>query len=322
MKTTFLKTVAVVMVMSLVLISLTACGGNDDDQAVSFPEREIEFIVPWAPGGGSDIEMRIAAEHAQKYLDENFVIINLPGVGGTVGLEELKEKEPNGYHVGMVHEGLLVAHHSGITEINYDDFDPVASMSASDQYLAVATHLGVDTLEEFVAYANENTIRFGGTLAGIPRVWVEQIARALEIDYNMVGYEGLGEAITALAGGHIDAAVIDYAGGSEFVEAGNFKFIAIGTSERSEKAPDVETFVENGYDVTMSIHRGIVAPKGTPPEIIAILAEAFEQAAADPEYIEAIGNVGADISFMAADEYLEHFQRQDQIISEIIADIF
>ncbi len=322
MKRNAWKKMALATGVSAVAFGLAACGEEDSGAAVeNYPEREVEMIIPWAPGGGSDIEGRLVAEHAGNHFDQSFVVINSPGVGGTVGLEELTEREADGYSIGQVHEGLLVAHHTDITPINYDSFEPIASMSASDQILAVSNDLGIDSLEEFVEYGKENEVRFGGTVAGIPRVWVEQLGRALEINYNLVGYEGLSEAIQALAGGHIDAAIVDYSSANEFVEAGHMKFLAIGTSERIERLPDVPTFVESGYDVTMSINRGYVAPEGTDPAIIEKLAASFEETANDPAYIEAVQNVGTEVDFMGPEEYRTHLEEQDEIISEIVQDL-
>ena len=315
-----IKKLASLVGLTLLTVSLAACGGKETT-VENYPSREIQMVIPWGPGGGSDIEGRIVIEHVQNSLDSGIVPVNLPGVGGTVGLMELEEEASNGYHLGQIHEGLIVAHHSDITPINFDSFEPIASMSATDQILAVSSHLDITTLEEFVEYGKNGEVRFGGTVAGIPRVWIEQMVRELEINHNLVGYEGLTEAIQALAGGHVDAVIVDYASAQDFVKAGYMNFIAIGTDERVAAAPDVPTFVENGYDLLFGINRGYVAPKDTPQEIIEVLAKAFEKAANDPAYVEAIRNVGSDVAFMGPQEYREHLERQDAIIKEIIEEI-
>lgn len=317
---TFKKTM-MTAAFALTAMGLAACGEESSGSAETYPEREIELTIPWSPGGGSDIEGRLVAQHTEQNLDTSLVVINSPGVGGTVGLEELAEKEAEGYNIGQIHEGLLVAHHTDITTINYDTFIPIAAMSSSDQILAVPSDFEADTLEEFVAYGKDNEIRFGGTVAGIPRVWVEQLGNALEINYNLVGYEGLSEAIQALSGGHIDAAIVDYSSANEFVEAGLMKFIAIGTNERVENLPDVPTFQEEGYDINMSINRGYVAPEGTDPAIIEELAAAFEATAENQEYIDAVNNVGSSVNYMGPDEYREYLGEQNELISEIVSEI-
>nr|WP_236782445.1 tripartite tricarboxylate transporter substrate binding protein [Allobacillus saliphilus] len=279
------------------------------------------MTIPWSPGGGSDIEGRFVAEHAAEYIGEDIVPVNVPGVGGTVGLEDLTKKDADGYNIGQIHEGLLVAHHSDVTEINYDSFEPIASMSSSDQILAVSTDMGVETLEELVEYGQNNTIQFGGTVAGIPRVWVEQMAKELDVQHNLVGYEGISEAIQALAGGHIDAAIVDYKSGIDFVKADEINFVAIGTTERIETAPDLPTFQEKGYDITMGINRGYVAPEGTPEEIVEQLEKALEETSKDEDYVEAVQNAGSSVNFMGTEEYKEYLDKQDKIISDVIEEV-
>ncbi|WP_196493720.1 tripartite tricarboxylate transporter substrate binding protein [Ornithinibacillus caprae] len=312
------------LVVFLILISgsmiLASCG-NEANSTENYPNREIEMVIPWDPGGGSDIEGRVVVEHVEEALNQSMVVVNIPGVGGTIGAEELLEKDPNGYHIGQIHDGHLVAHHTGVTEVNYDDFEPIASMTASNQILAVSSEMNVDSLEEFVEYGKDNQINFGGTVSGIPRVWVEQIGTELGIKYNLVGYEGLGEAIQALAGAHVDAVIVDYPSAIEFVEAGHMKFIAIGTEEREDKLSDVPTFKESGYDILMGINRGYVAPGGTDPEIIQILSEKFEEVASSDDFIEDVENLGASVNFMNHEDYADYLENQNKVIEEITADI-
>ncbi|PAV30776.1 hypothetical protein CIL05_03370 [Virgibacillus profundi] len=311
--------VGFLLITSIVMV-LAACGA-EEESAENYPDREIEMVIPWDPGGGSDIEGRVVVDHVSEAMDESMVVVNIPGVGGTIGAEELLQEEANGYHLGQIHEGHLVAHHSGITDVNYDDFVPIASMSSSDQILTVSSELGVDSLEEFVEYGQENQINFGGTVSGIPRVWVEQIGKALDINYNLVGYEGLGEAVQALAGGHVDAVIADYPSAAEFVEAGHMKFLAIGTKERTDSLPDIPTFVESGYDITMGINRGYVAPAGTDQKIIDLLSEKFEEVAKSDAFIEEIEVLGAGVNFMDHEEYSAYLDEQNKIIEETIAEI-
>ncbi|PKR77859.1 tripartite tricarboxylate transporter substrate binding protein [Halalkalibacillus sediminis] len=315
------KLLIVSIILGLLSVALVACGGGDEESADNYPDREVEMVIPWSPGGGSDTEGRVVVDHLSEAIEQDMVVVNLPGVGGTVGMEELSEKEANGYHLGQIHEGHLVAHHSGVSDINYDDFEPIASMSSSDQILAVSSEMGVDSLEEFVEYGQSEEIDFGGTVSGIPRVWVEQLGGELDINYNLVGYEGLGEAIQALAGGHIDAAIVDYPSAIEFVEAGHMKFIAVGTEERKDSLPDVPTFVESDYDLTMGINRGYVAPAGTDEEIIDYLGEKLEEVANSDAYIKEVQKIGASVNFMGPEEYSDYLDNQNEVIEDIVSNI-
>ncbi|MFA1821505.1 Bug family tripartite tricarboxylate transporter substrate binding protein [Virgibacillus oceani] len=307
------------LIVSSLLLFLAACG--NDDSAENYPNREIETIIPWDPGGGSDLEGRIVTDYASEEIGEEMVVVNVPGVGGTVGAEELLEKDANGYHIGQIHDGHLVAHHSGVTDINYDDFEPIASMTTSYQIIAVSSETGIESLEDFVEYGQENEINFGGTVSGIPRVWLEQVGQELDIAYNLVGYEGMGEAVQALAGGHVEAVIVDYPSTIEFVEAGHMNYIAVGTEERLDHLPDVPTFTEAGYDVTFGLNRGYVAPEGTDPEIIAYLSEQFEEIAQDEAFIEEVNSLGVGVNFMNQEEYTDYLDEQNTIIEQTISEL-
>ena len=117
--------------------------------AADYPERPVEFIVPWSPGGGSDTLMRLIANNIEPFLGAEMPIINMPGVGGTVGLREASRRAADGYTISQVHEGLLVASQIGLTELKWNDFEPIALMTSSPQYLVVNGKAPYQTFEEF-----------------------------------------------------------------------------------------------------------------------------------------------------------------------------
>lgn len=302
--------------LTVVLVAAVMSAGSAQD----YPERPVQFIVPWSPGGGSDVLMRLVSNHVQPYLGAELPIINMPGVSGTVGLLEASQRRPNGYTVAQVHEGLLVAHHTGITPLNWDDFDPVASMTSSPQFLVVNASSPWQTFEEFVehAKANPGEIRMGVTLGGIPHVHAAMIEEAAEIEFRYVGHEGTGERIRAVVGNNIDAAIGDIASALEFVRNGDLRFLATGSTERLPQTPEVPTLQELGYDLELSVNRGIVAPKGTPEERIAVLEEAFRNLAEDEEFIASINRAGgAEVVFRDSDAFGEYLARLDAAIERL-----
>ena len=145
--------------------------------AADYPDHPVEFIVPWSPGGGSDTLMRLIAGNIAPYLGTEMPIINMPGVGGTVGLREASRRANDGYTISQVHEGLLVATETGITDLAWDDFEPIALMTASPQYLVVHPTEDYADFEEFVAYAKEHPgeITMGVTLGGVPHLHAAMI---------------------------------------------------------------------------------------------------------------------------------------------------
>ncbi|KAA0015866.1 tripartite tricarboxylate transporter substrate binding protein [Salinicola corii] len=309
-----------------VIASLTlglAAGGLAVSQAVQaddYPDHAIEFIVPWSPGGGSDALMRIISNAAQETFGEPMPVINMPGVSGTIGLKELAQKDPDGYTVGQIHEGLMAANATGLTTLNWDDFQPIASLASSPQYLVVNADSDWKTFEEFAEYAKAHPgeIRVGATLGGIPHVHAAMIEDAIGAQFRYVGFEGTGARIRSLVGGHIDASIGDISSSLEFVKNGDLRFLAVGSKERLKQTPDVPTFKELGYDnLNLSINRGIVAPKGIDPAKVETLAQGFETMSQNPEFISRVNKAGAEVEFMGPQAYADYLADVDGTIKRL-----
>lgn len=292
--------------------------------AQDYPERSVEFIVPWSPGGGSDTLMRLIAGNIEPHLGVDLPIINMPGVGGTVGLREASRRKADGYTISQVHEGLLVATETGITDLSWDDFDPIALMTASPQYLVVHPTEDYGNFEEFVSYAKENPgeITIGVTLGGVPHLHAAMIEQAFDIQFSYVGYEGTGERVRALVGGNLDAAIGDISSSLQFVENGDLEFLAVGSPERVEDTSDVPTFMELGADLELNVTRGIVMPKGAPQEARDKMEAALEALSKDEAYIEQTKNAGASVMFRGQDGYRAYLEKLDATVtslSEVLA---
>lgn len=291
--------------------------------AQSYPDRPVEFIVPWSPGGGSDTLMRIVSNNAEEHLGQPLPVINMPGVSGTTGLQEADRRDPDGYTVAQIHEGLPVASKTGLTDLTWDAFDPIALMTSSPQYLVVGADSEWQTFEEFAAFAQENpgAVRMGVTLGGVPHLHAAMIEEATDAEFSYVGYEGTGERIRALVGGNLDAAIGDIASAGEFVENGDLRFLAVGAAERVEAAPDVPTFQELGHDLELTVTRGIVMPKGAPEDVRAAFEGAMEALAADEAYVEQTSNAGAEVDFRGQDAYREYLEALDADIDRLVGRI-
>lgn len=279
-----------------------------------YPDKPVEFIVPWSPGGGSDTLMRLVANYAETYLGQPMPVINMPGVSGTTGLKELTKREADGYTVGQVHEGLMVAHHTGLTSNNWDDFTPIAAVTQSPQYLTVKGDAPYTTYQEFVDYAKEHPgeVRFGVTLGGVPHVHAAMMEDAEGLQFRYVGFEGTGDRIRALVGGHIDAAIGDISSSGEFVKNGDLRFLAVGSEERQEEMPDVPTFAELGHpELKLNIIRGIVGPKGMAEDRVTVLADAFKAMSEDEDFTKGVNSAGASVVYQGPEEFSDYLQQTD-----------
>lgn len=287
--------------------------------AADYPDHPVEFIVPWSPGGGSDTLMRLIAGNIAPYLGTEMPIINMPGVGGTVGLREASRRANDGYTISQVHEGLLVATETGITDLAWDDFEPIALMTASPQYLVVHPTEDYADFEEFVAYAKEHPgeITMGVTLGGVPHLHAAMIEQAYDLQFQYVGYEGTGERVRALVGGNLDAAIGDISSSKQFVDNGDLQFLAVGASERVDEAPEVPTFAELGADLELQVTRGIVMPKGAPQEARDKMEAALEELSKDETYIEQTNNAGASVMFRGQEEYRAYLAKLDETVKSL-----
>ncbi|GHB20637.1 Bug family tripartite tricarboxylate transporter substrate binding protein [Salinicola rhizosphaerae] len=289
-------------------------------QAADYPDHPIEFIVPWSPGGGSDTLMRIISNAADEFVGQPMPVINMPGVSGTLGLKELDQRDPDGYTVGQIHEGLMAANATGLTQLNWDDFQPIASLASSPQYLVVNADSGWKTFDDFAKYAKAHPgdIRVGATLGGIPHVHAAMIEDAIGAKFRYVGYEGTGARIRGLVGGHIDAAIGDISSSLEFVKNGDLRFLAVGSQQRVDATPDVPTFKELGYDnLNLSVNRGIVAPKGIDDAKVKTLAADFEAMSQDPDFIEKMRRAGAQVEFMGPQAYADYLAGVDATVKRL-----
>ncbi|MBO6579193.1 MAG: tripartite tricarboxylate transporter substrate binding protein [Thalassospira sp.] len=289
-------------------------------QAQDYPEKPIEFIVPWGPGGGSDTLMRIVAMGLSEVTGQAVPIVNMPGVGGTVGLAEFAKRPADGYTISQIHEGLFTANKLGITELSYKNFIPVALVTSSPQYLVLSKNDNFSNLEELKAYAaaNPGAVRAGVTLGGVPHLHMAMIEEALGVQFSYVGFRDTGERIRAAVGGNVDIVIGDVASASEFVKNGDLIFAGVGTEERTSEEPDVPTMAEQGYDLSMAVTRGVVLPAGTPDEIVEALDAALEKAMSLPDIREKMTNAGSADIYLGHEAYKAYLDKLDGEVDKVV----
>ncbi|NIZ63460.1 tripartite tricarboxylate transporter substrate binding protein [Sedimentitalea sp. CY04] len=289
--------------------------------AQDYPERAVEFIVPWSPGGGSDTLMRLVSANIEPHLGVEMPIINMPGVGGTVGLREASRRTADGYTISQVHEGLLMATLIGLTELTWDSFEPIALMTASPQFLIAQPTENYANFEEFVEYAkaHPNELTMGVTLGGLPHLFAAMIEQAYDLQFKYVGYEGTGERVRAIVGGNLDVAIGDVASSIEFSKNGDLVFLAAGSGDRHPALPGVPTFREQGQDLLLTVTRGIVMPKGTPAAERDAMEAALQKLSQDATYVEQTNNVGSQVTFMGQDEYRSYLSNLNDTVKSLAA---
>ena len=259
--------------------------------AQSFPTQPIRLICPWPPGGGADTQMRALAVAASKVFGQQVVIENRPGAVGTLGPTTLLSARPDGYSLSQATNALY--RQPFIAKTPYDpakDFTFVLGVTAFSFGLAVRAESPWRTLEAFVehARANPGKVTFGTFGIGSPpHTAMDRIAARNRVELVHVPFKGTADGMAALRGGHLDA-IADGTGFAPFVDAGQFRLLAVFGERRLRRWPDVPTLRELGYDIVETSPWGIIGPRGIEPAVVRTLHDGFRRAMDDPEFLKVL----------------------------------
>ncbi|MCT9117617.1 tripartite tricarboxylate transporter substrate binding protein [Cupriavidus gilardii] len=255
-------------------------------QGGTYPSRPIELIVPFAAGGGTDVLARAFAEAARKHLPQNLVILNKSGASGAVGWADLVSAKPDGYRLAVITVELTMIPHLGLAKFTADDMTPVARLNADPATIAVRADSPFTTIEAFLAAARKqpDSMRVGnagpGSLGHLSAAALEDKAG---VRLNHVPFRGANPAVLDLLGGHIEAVAVTPVEVATYVAAGKIRPLAVMSEQRIKAGwENVPTLRERNVDLVIHGWRGIAAPKGTPPEVVARLGSAIAKTMQDP----------------------------------------
>jgi tripartite-type tricarboxylate transporter receptor subunit TctC len=303
------------------LVAILALGLAAQARA-QYPERPIKLIVPWAAGGDTDNIFRPFAPLLQKHIGQTVVIANVGGASGTVGAREAKAAPPDGYTVYAVHDYIHSTYYSGLSDVNYWDFEPICLISATPSVLTASAKTPWHDWKGLVEDAKKRPgqITVGATLGSTSHFFPALVEKAAGIKFKYVSYDGLAPRMNALLGGHIDLTDSNLTQKGK-VEAGLLRFIAIASEKRNAEMPDVPTLKELGVNVTYEVSRGLLVPKGTPQPVRTKLEQACIKAAAEPEYAEAMKKQGTRAEHLDAKAYGEFLKKNDAENKQITAEL-
>jgi tripartite-type tricarboxylate transporter receptor subunit TctC len=293
-------------------------------QAADFPTKEVQIIIPWAAGGATDLIFRALAATTGKYLGQAVVVVNRPGGAGAVGYTECMKAPPDGYTLVSAITPLTILPHQVTTAFTYKSFEPVINVVRDPGMFLVRSDAAWKSLNEFVDYAKKNPdmITVGNSGAG---GGVHLIALAFEktagVKFNHIPFAGGGPSVTALLGGHINAVSVSPPEGIEHVKAGKLKIIALFADKRFELFPDVPTVKEQGIDFVMGQWRGLGAPKGTPPDVIKKLHDAFKQGMDDPVFQKTAKDMVVNLSYLGPEAFGKLMASDDEYYAKLVKEI-
>lgn len=275
-------------------------------QAPGFPARPIKLIVAFPAGGPTDITMRALADNASKIFGQPVIIDNKPGAGGTLPAQQLQTSPADGYTLAQIPLGVFRLPYT--TKINWDPVKDIAYVLNVTGYafgIVVPADSPFKTWADFVAYAKANPGRltYGstGTLTS-PHLTTELIAQKAGIELQHIPYKGSADLMLAVLSGQLMAAA-DSTGFAPQVAAGKLRVLNTWGDKRLDKFPDAPTLKELGYDLVQNSPFGIGAPRGTPPEVVKQLHDAFKKAMEEPSYVSALSRYDMLPNYMGSADY-------------------
>jgi tripartite-type tricarboxylate transporter receptor subunit TctC len=288
----------------------------------AYPDRPVKLIVPWAAGGDTDNIFRPFGQPFQKALGATVVIANVSGASGTVGAREAKGSPPDGYTLYAVHDYIHSTYYTGVSDVAYTDFEPVCLISSTPSVLTASPKTKWSSWGELLgdAKARPGQITVGATLGSTSHFFPALIEKAAGIKFKYVSYEGLAPRMNAILGGHIDLTDSNLTQKGK-VDAGQLRFLGIATEKRSPEMPNVPTLKELGVNVVFSVERGIMAPKGTPADVLAKIEGACTQAINDPAFADSMKKQGTDVRYLDRKGYAEYLQKLDALNKDLARDL-
>jgi tripartite-type tricarboxylate transporter receptor subunit TctC len=272
-----------------------------------FPERPITVIVPFPPGGATDVQMRALAEAASRHFGQNVIVENRPGAGSTLGAGAVARARPDGYLVSQM--TLPALRLPFMQRMPYDprkDFTPILHLTGYTFGVMVRADSPYKTWQDLVEDARRRpgAVRWGNTGAnGTPHLAMIDLAEREKLDVIHVPYRGEADALPAVLGGHIEATA-GGSGGAPLVTEGRLRFLNFWTRNRIPAFPDVPTLLELGYDgMVITSPYGLVAPAGLPPQILTALHDGFKKALHDPAHLAMLERLFQPLEYLNSADY-------------------
>jgi len=269
-----------------------------------FPNATIKLVVPFAPGGSTDIAARMLAEFGGRELGQPIVVDNKAGAGGSVGMEYVAKAKPDGYTLGMATVSTHGANPAVYgSRLKYDpvkDFAPVTNVATTPSVFAVNPNkVPAKTMQEFLAAAKANPGKYSFGTPGtgsLGHANIEHFMALAHVKLLHVPYKGGGQAMNDALAGQVDAITDNLPSALPHIKAGKLRALAVLSEKRSPALPDVPTYGELGFpQMGGGGWFGVVAPAGTPPEVVAKLNAAFLKAMKNPEFQKKMDDLGATL---------------------------
>jgi len=293
--------------------------------AADYPSRPVTLVVAFTPGGPSDVLARIVGKKMEQLLGQPFVIENRPGAGGNIAAEGVAHAAPDGYTLLMGNNSILATNEALYKHINYSpgkDFVPITLIGTQANILVVNPDVPAHSLKELIALAKAQPgkINFASSGYGAAAHLAGELFKSeAKIDIVHVPYKGAAPALQDVIGGHDQMMFATAASVIGHIEGGRVRALAVTTLKRTKVLPDLPTMDEaglKGFDA--STWHGLVAPAGTPPQVIAALHDAAVKALHDTGVEASLGKLGVDIVADTPQEFQAYIDSEIPKLTAIV----
>lgn len=291
--------------------------------AQSYPNKPIRLVLPMAPGGPTDILGRLFGTRLSERLGQPVVPENRPGAGGNIGTEVVAKARPDGYTI-LLGSATLAIGPSLYRKLNYDtirDFTPISLLSQVNMVVLAHPALPVKNLKEFVDYARANPgkLNFGsGGIGAISHLGCELLKSVAKINIVHVPYKGTGPALIGLMGGEVSMTVSSPSAAIPQIQAGKARALAVLGNDRLPSLPNVPTAKEVGVDLVVTSWHGLLAPAGTPRDIVNRLSEEWVKIAAMPDTKEKMQGAGFEPFTSTPEQYSSFLKAEIELWGRVI----
>ena len=300
------KPTQIIRILLLCVLSiLTICTAN-----AAFPDKPIKIIIGFPAGGPLDAHIRLLVDKLQSSLGQTVIVDYKAGAGGAVGAQYVAQSAADGYTVLLANTGTMVINPAIYTKSPYDtlkDFQPVARTAQQPLALIVNKDVRANTLKEFIAdaKANPGKLNYGSAgNGGISHLVPEMLKSETGIFMVHIPFKGSAPAFTDLIAGHVQFMAESVPQAANYTKQGKVKALAVTSAKRNPALPDVPTVIETGVaNLDVVGFYGILAPKGTPPEAVNRLSQAFKETLESPDVQKKMIDQGADPAYLNADQF-------------------
>ncbi|MCF0253441.1 MAG: tripartite tricarboxylate transporter substrate binding protein [Duodenibacillus sp.] len=288
-------------------------------QAAGFPAKDVKVIVPYAPGGGVDVTVRMLGEVAPKYLGgHNLIVENMPGGGGVTGQAAGARAKADGYTMLAYTSSVVSNPVLKKAPFTTKDFQPVAMYCFDPELLVVPVDSPIKNLEDFIAAAQKDPVSLATPGHSTSHhIACLMLAKEKNLKFRYVHNKGASEQFAQIMGNHVQSAMVAYGEAAGLIKDGKVRAIGMMSNGNYPGAEKIQRFSSVGFNVEWGAFRGLAVPAKTPAENVKILSDAFTKMTADPAYVKRMNDASFPLVFKNSEDFTKLANETAQIIVDM-----